>query len=66
MCCWRSNHARADHEDGGDEGAGGARPRSAAGIPIRRGERVYTYRADQSDEGRGFIPTGRTNPMRGE
>ena len=28
--------------------------------------RVYTYRADQSDEGRGYIPTGRTNLTRGE
>eukprot|EP00976_Prorocentrum_cordatum_P097362 1190956-Prorocentrum_minimum.AAC.1 len=34
--------------------------------PIRRGERVYTYRTDQSDEGRGYIPTGRTNQRRGE
>eukprot|EP00976_Prorocentrum_cordatum_P069092 1179407-Prorocentrum_minimum.AAC.3 len=39
---------------------------SLHGGPTRRGERVYTYRADQSDEGRGYIPTGRTNQMRGE
>eukprot|EP00959_Pyramimonas_sp_CCMP1952_P421352 8826792-Pyramimonas_sp.AAC.1 len=26
------------------------------GGPIRRGERVYTYRPDQSDEGRGYMP----------
>eukprot|EP00959_Pyramimonas_sp_CCMP1952_P055848 1167074-Pyramimonas_sp.AAC.1 len=30
------------------------------GGPIRRGESIYTHRADQSDEGRGYIPTGRT------
>eukprot|EP00976_Prorocentrum_cordatum_P116882 1196226-Prorocentrum_minimum.AAC.5 len=34
--------------------------------PIRLGERVYAHRTDQSDEGRGHMPTGRTNQMRGE
>eukprot|EP00959_Pyramimonas_sp_CCMP1952_P135245 2829982-Pyramimonas_sp.AAC.1 len=34
--------------------------------PIRRGERVCTYGADQSDEGRGYVPMERTNQMRGE
>eukprot|EP00959_Pyramimonas_sp_CCMP1952_P115800 2421342-Pyramimonas_sp.AAC.1 len=33
---------------------------------IRRGERVYTYRADQSYERRGYTPTGWTNHTRGE
>eukprot|EP00976_Prorocentrum_cordatum_P098372 1191374-Prorocentrum_minimum.AAC.8 len=28
--------------------------------PIRCGEMVYTYRTDQSDEGRGYIPAGQT------
>eukprot|EP00959_Pyramimonas_sp_CCMP1952_P452912 9467376-Pyramimonas_sp.AAC.1 len=27
---------------------------------------VYTYRADRSDEGRGYIPMRRTDQMRGE
>eukprot|EP00959_Pyramimonas_sp_CCMP1952_P091556 1916536-Pyramimonas_sp.AAC.1 len=30
-----------------------------------RGEGIH-YRTDQSDQVRGFIPTGRTNQMRGE
>eukprot|EP00959_Pyramimonas_sp_CCMP1952_P007035 146936-Pyramimonas_sp.AAC.1 len=34
--------------------------------PIGRGERVYTQQTDQSDEGRGYMPTARTNQMRGE
>eukprot|EP00959_Pyramimonas_sp_CCMP1952_P458398 9476553-Pyramimonas_sp.AAC.1 len=29
-------------------------------------ERVYAHRTDQSDEGRGYMPTGRTNQMSGE
>eukprot|EP00959_Pyramimonas_sp_CCMP1952_P312493 6540962-Pyramimonas_sp.AAC.1 len=35
-------------------------------LPIRRGQRAYTRRAGQSEQGRGHIPAGRTNQTRGE
>eukprot|EP00959_Pyramimonas_sp_CCMP1952_P109259 2285336-Pyramimonas_sp.AAC.1 len=59
-------------DDGGGDGPAGFDDddddgkRDLRNGPIGRGERVYTYGTDQSNEGRGYIPTERTNRTRGE